>query len=398
MAEILVSNDVEPPSGHGKAIGKLEKILSTYQTRAKKNANQWDDWHWQLAHRITNAAEISTLLHLSPQERLIMAKVSSEYHAAITPYYLSLINFEDPDDPIRKQAIPTPQEMAISGEVDPLNEEGDSPIPGLTHRYKDRALLITTNFCAVYCRHCTRKRLWRFGEQHKGMLEIRRMLKYIRSHEEIKDVIVSGGDPLTLPKKQLEFILKELRSIPHVEIIRIGTRIPVVLPQRITQDLVDMLDKYSPVWLNTQFNHPREVTPEAAWACERLLRAGIPVNNQSVLLRGINDNVEIMKELCRALLSIKVRPYYLFQCDPVIGADNFRTPVWKGMEIMEGLRGRMSGLGIPLYVVDGTGGRGKIPLLPNYLLSVSCNNVTLRNYAGEVFSYPNPQCGEEPCE
>ena len=381
MSEPLPSSDFDPLPSSLCSSWKLEQ----------GRVSQWDDWRWQLAHRITTAEEVSELLHLNLQQRRQMAELAATYHISITPYYLSLINLDDPDDPIRKQAIPSWEELAAEGEMDPLNEEGDSPVPGLTHRYNDRALLVSTNFCSVYCRHCTRKRLWRHGEQAKNRFELRQMIEYVRQHEEIRDVVISGGDPLTLPQSRLEFMLRELRAISHVEIIRIGTRIPVVLPQRITPELANMLGKYSPVWLNTQFNHPREVTPEAAEACNRLLRAGVPVNNQSVLLKGINDNVDTMKELCRALLRIKVRPYYLFQCDPVIGAEHFRTPVWKGIEIMEGMRGRMSGLGIPTFVVDGTGGRGKIPLLPNYLLSVSSDTVTLRNYAGEVFQYPNPQ-------
>jgi len=276
---------------------------------------------------------------------------------------------------------------AEDGEDDPLEEEKDMPVPGLTHRYPDRCLMVVTNFCSMYCRHCTRKRIWTLGEAAKTEFELSKMFAYIRRHEEIRDVIVSGGDPLTLPTDRIEYILKSLRKIPHVEIIRIGTRVPVVLPMRIDDELCAVLEKYGPIWLNTQFNHPREVTAEAGQACDRLLRAGVPVNNQTVLLKGVNDHAEIIRKLNTELLRAKVRPYYLFQCDMVRGLDHFRTRLSKGIQIMEALRGLTSGLAIPSYVVDVPGGGGKIPLMPNYILSMGEDRTVLRNYEGIIVSY-----------
>jgi lysine 2,3-aminomutase len=315
--------------------------------------------------------------------------VTDIYRLGITPYYLSLIRFDDPDDPIARQSIPSAEEYfgAEDGEDDPLEEEKDMPVPGLTHRYPDRCLMVVTNFCSMYCRHCTRKRIWTLGEAAKTEFELGKMFAYIRRHEEIRDVIVSGGDPLTLPTDRIEYILKNLRKIPHVEIIRIGTRVPVVLPMRIDDALCGVLEKYGPIWLNTQFNHPREITAEARQACDRLLRAGVPVNNQTVLLKGVNDHAEIIRKLNTDLLKAKVRPYYLFQCDMVRGLDHFRTRLSKGIQIMEALRGLTSGLAIPSYVVDVPGGGGKIPLMPNYILSMGEDRTILRNYEGIIVSY-----------
>ncbi|NJD61731.1 MAG: KamA family radical SAM protein, partial [Deltaproteobacteria bacterium] len=282
---------------------------------------QWNDYRWQLSHRITSIRELEALRYFSPAESTILDRVNDIYHLGITPYYLSLIRFDDPADPIALQAIPGTEEyygMDV-GEDDPLDEEKDSPVPGLTHRYPDRCLMVVTNFCSMYCRHCTRKRIWALGEGAKTEFELTKMFSYIKRHEEIRDVIVSGGDPLTLPTERIEFILKGLRKIPHVEIIRIGTRVPVVLPMRVDDELCAVLEKYGPIWINTQFNHPREVTEEARRACDRLLRAGVPVNNQTVLLKGINDHPEIIRRLNTQLLRAKVRPYYLFQCDQVRG-------------------------------------------------------------------------------
>jgi lysine 2,3-aminomutase len=313
---------------------------------------------------------------------------------AVTPYYLSLVNFDDPDDPILRQVLPSIHELSPSAEtsVDPLREEEHTPVKGLTHRYPDRALFVVTGVCAAYCRHCTRRRKWIEGSGATLTApEITRAVAYLRNHPEIKDVLVSGGDPLTLPIPFLADILEQVREIPHVEIIRIGTRIPVVLPQRITTCLLDVLEKNGPLWVNTQFNHPREVTVEAARACDLLLRRGIPVSNQTVLLRGINDSPDIIEELNRALLRIKVRPYYLFQCDPVAGTEHFRTSIWTGVKIMEHLRGRVSGLAIPHFVIDLPGGGGKVPLLPDYIVSQDDDRITFRNYEGRLFVHREPR-------
>src|SRR3990170_68198 len=354
---------------------------------------EWNDYRWQLSHRITSIGDLSGLRYFPRDEAALLERVTAAYRLSITPYYLSLIRLDDPEDPIARQAIPSPDEYygREVGEDDPLEEEKDMPVPGLTHRYPDRCLMVVTNFCSMYCRHCTRKRIWPLGEAAKTEFELNKMFHYIRRHEEIRDVIVSVGDPLTLPTPRLEFILKVLRRIPHVEIIRIGTRVPVVLPMRIDDELCAVLEKYGPIWVNTQFNHPREVTTEARRACDRLLRTGVPVNNQSVLLKGVNDHPEIIRKLNTQLLKAKVRPYYLFQCDMVRGLEHFRTRLSKGIEIMEALRGHTSGLAIPSFVVDVPGGGGKIPLMPSYILSMGEQRTILRNYEGIIVSYEEPR-------
>jgi lysine 2,3-aminomutase len=314
------------------------------------------------------------------------------YPLSITPHYLSLIDPCDPDDPIRKQSVPSILEISMGkmGIEDPLDEREDSAVPGLVHRYADRALMVLTDICPMLCRHCTRKREWRHGGWVRTDEEIEAMLGYLRQHQEIRDVIISGGDPLTLSTQHLEEIIIRVRAIEHVEIIRIGTRFPVVLPQRIDAELCDMLSKHGPIWLNTHFNHPREITPESARAIDRLLRAGVPVNNQSVLLRGINDSVETQLKLCQGLLKIKARPYYLFQCDEVQGTEHLRTPVETGVKIMEGMRGHTSGFAIPNFVIDLSHGGGKVPLLPNYIVSQTEDELVLKNYQGRKFRYRNP--------
>ncbi|HEV3263675.1 MAG TPA: KamA family radical SAM protein, partial [Gemmataceae bacterium] len=332
------------------------------------------------------------LLPFTSDELEAIGALEAEYKLAIPPYYFSLINPEDPNDPIRLQAVTSPLEMRNESGYeleDPLDEDKDAPVPGLTHRYPDRALLVTTHVCSMYCRFCTRKRATMVrGGWDAISRNDERMIDYVRDHPEIRDVIVSGGDPLTLPPTKLRFFLRNLAAIPHVDVIRIGTRVPVTLPQKLyDDDLIDLLASAEKVWIQTHFNHPREVTPEAARVCKALLRAGMPVNNHTVLLKGVNDSLETMRRLMRALLRIKVRPYYLFHCDPVIGAGHFRTSVWKGLEIMEGLRGHLSGLGIPTYVVDSPHGGGKIPLMPNYLVSASDDAVVLRNYEGMLVRY-----------
>jgi lysine 2,3-aminomutase len=352
--------------------------------------HQWDDWRWQNQNAVRSVRQLRTLLPFAKSELEAIGRLESEYKIAIPPYYFSLIDPDDPDDPIRLQSVPSSLEEASGFELDdPLEEDKDSPVPGLTHRYPDRVLMVTTPNCSMYCRYCTRKRstLTRGGWEQVSK-DDERMIDYVRQNTQIRDVIVSGGDPLTLPPNKLKYYLDNLKAIKHVDVIRIGTRVPVTLPQRLyDQELLTLLESAEKVYIQTHFNHPREVTPEAARVCKSLIRHGMVINNHSVLMKGINDDLGTIRELLRGLLRIKVRPYYLFHCDPVTGAGHFRTSVWKGLEIMEGLRGHMSGIGIPTYCVDGPHGAGKIPLLPNYLVSASDDAVVLRNYEGMLVRY-----------
>ena len=355
--------------------------------------SEWCDWRWQFRNRITSVKQLRTFLPLTDKECSRLELVTNRYPLAITPYYLSLIDVHNVHDPVRKQAVPSFDELALSGmgTEDPLEEVRDSVVPGLVCRYPDRALMVITDICPMFCRHCTRKREWKSGGWTRTCAEVDVMCKAIAERPAIKDVIISGGDPLTLSTSKLEDVLIKLRAIPSVEVIRIGTRYPVVLPQRIDNELCTMLSRYSPIWLNTHFNHMQEVTKEAATACDLLLRAGIPVNNQSVLLRGVNDSIEAQMQLCRALLRIKVRPYYLFQADEVQGTEHLRTTIDTGLKILEGMRGRISGLAIPTYVVDLPGGGGKVPLQPEYCLSQIGDTLTFRNYCGQIFHYREPR-------
>lgn len=341
---------------------------------------------------VTSLEAVMTYGGFPESERAALANVIEKYPVIISPYYLCLIDFNDPQDPIRIQSFPVREEIEMKdiGEPDPLEEEEDMPVPGLVHRYPDRVLMQVTNLCPMNCRHCTRKREWEEGVWHRTDEEIDRMVEYLVRTPEVRDVLISGGDPLVLSTAKLEKILARLRAIPHLEIIRIGTRFPVVLPQRIDEELVAMLARYRPLWVNTHFNHPREITREAALACERLQRGGMPMNNQSVLLKGVNDSLEVMRALCHGLLKIGVRPYYLYQCDPVRGTAHLRTSLWKGIEIIEGLRGHTTGFAVPQFVIDAPGGGGKIPLGPNYLLGETEDGLLLRNYEGLVFDYKNP--------
>jgi lysine 2,3-aminomutase len=351
---------------------------------------QWDDWRWQSQNAIRSIRQLRELLPFQPEEIEAIGALEAEYKLAIPPYYFSLIQVADPVDPIRLQSVTSPLEANSSFELeDPLEEDKDSPVPGITHRYPDRALMVTTHVCTMYCRFCTRKRATMVrGGWDAISRDDERMIDYIRNHREIRDVIVSGGDPLTLPYNKLRFFLDSLRDIAHVDVVRIGTRVPTTLPQKLfDKELIDILAAAEKVWIQTHFNHPREITPEVARICKTLLRAGMPLNNHTVLLKGVNDDLETMRQLMRALLRVKVRPYYLFHCDPVTGAGHFRTSVWKGLELMEGLRGHMSGLAVPTYVVDSPHGGGKIPLMPNYLVSASDDAVVLRNYEGMLVRY-----------
>jgi lysine 2,3-aminomutase len=400
--------DEEPPGRFGVSdeLGKQTRgkwATNRYRLFGDIPDNVWNDWKWQFRNRITSVEQLTKFIPLPIEDQAQLRLVTMRYPLSVTPYYLSLINLNDPDDPIRKQAIPSTMEMTMGsmGVEDPLGEKEDTAVPGLVHRYPDRVLLVLTDICPVLCRHCTRKREWRNGGWVRSAAEIEAMLEYISHHRAIRDVIISGGDPLTLSTRLLEDIISRIRGIKHVEIIRIGTRFPVVLPRRINNELCSMLAKYGPIWLNTHFNHVREITTEAAEACDRLLQSGIPVNNQSVLLRGINDSVEAQGELCHGLLKIKVRPYYLFQCDEVQGTEHLRTPVDVGIKIIEGMRGHTSGLAIPTFVIDLPQGGGKIPLQPDYILSRTEDELVLRNYEGRIFHYRNPTkpaCPELPAE
>ncbi|WP_032496447.1 KamA family radical SAM protein [Hydrogenivirga sp. 128-5-R1-1] len=350
----------------------------------------WRDYSWQIRNRIKSLEELQRYVRLTEEEVEGIRLTQGLYPLAITPYYLSLMDPDDTEDPIRLQAIPrrieVDEEAQSAGEPDALREEGD--IPGLTHRYPDRVLMSVTTFCAVYCRHCMRKRIFAEGERARTKEEIDRMLSYIREHEEVRDVLISGGEPLSLSNEKIEYILKGLREIKHVEIVRFGTRLPVLAPQRFfDEELLSILEKYSPIWINTHFNHPKEVTELAEEAVDRLLRHGIPVNNQTVLLKGVNDNPEIMLSLFRKLLRIKVKPQYLFHCDPIRGAVHFRTTVDKGLEIMRFLRGKISGMGIPTYAVDLPGGKGKVPLQPNYVVGREGNSFLFESFTGELVEY-----------
>jgi lysine 2,3-aminomutase len=365
-----------------------ERVLSLL----RPTPEQWDDWKWHFRNRITTMEGLARIVPVAPGLARRIEAVTEKFPLSITPYYLGLVRDGDPDDPILLQSIPDPREgeLAHVGQDDPLDEAKDSPVPGLVHRYPDRALLVVTDICPLLCRHCTRKREWEMGNWIRPPSEIAAAMQYIRATPAIRDVIISGGDPLTLDNGRLGGILAQLRSIPHVEIIRFGTRFPVVLPQRIDAEFCRLCDRYGPIWVNTHFNHPNEITPEAARAVRELLRAGVPVNNQAVLLRGINDTVEIQRRLGHELLKIRVRPYYLYHADEVRGTEHLRTPVERGLEIIGGLRGHTSGLAVPTFVIDVPGGGGKIPLHPNYVVATTDSELIVRNYEGLTFRYRNP--------
>ncbi len=354
---------------------------------------EWGDWHWQIRNRIQGSRGISDILRLSGEEREALALSPGVPPFAVTPYYASLLDPEDERQPLRRTVIPVMGEhRRLEGEQDdPLGEERDSPVPGLVHRYPDRVLFLLTEYCSTYCRYCTRSRV--VGNRTPAHLDHHRWeqsLAYIEGNPAVRDVLLSGGDPLTLPNDRLEWLLSRLRRIPHVEFLRIGTKVPVVLPQRVTHALTRILKRYHPLWMSVHFTHPDELTPETTEACSRLADAGIPLGSQTVLLAGVNDDVETMRRLFRGLLKIRVKPYYLYQCDPLPGTSHFRTPVEKGLEIIKGLRGHTTGYAVPTFVVDAPAGGGKIPLLPDYLAGRDGDELLLRNYVGEVYRYPDP--------
>ena len=366
---------------------------------------QWTDWKWQVKNRIETLEDLKKYVTLTPEEEEGVKKTLQTLRMAITPYYISLIDPNNPDCPVRKQAVPTGKETYQSPAdlLDPLHEDEDSPVPGLTHRYPDRVLLLITDMCSMYCRHCTRRRFAGQKDGESAIDRIDKAIEYIAKTPQVRDVLLSGGDSLCVSDERLEYIISRVRAIPHVEIIRLGSRTPVVCPQRITDDLVNMLKKYHPVWLNTHFNHPQEVTKEAAEACAKLANAGIPLGNQTVLLRGVNDCVNTMKKLMHELVKMRVRPYYIYQCDLSMGIEHFRTPVSKGIEIIEGLRGHTSGYAVPTFVVDAPGGGGKTPVMPQYVISQAPGKVVLRNFEGVITTYTEPtdyknECNCEYCK
>lgn len=370
-------------------------VLLPQDDPARGDPEYWRDWRWQVRHAVTDIRLFQQLLGIrfTPEEEGQIKKTIAKFPFRITPYYLSLIDTADyKNDPIFRQAFPTPAELIVEDYElsDPLAEDKDSPCDCITHRYPDRVLFLVSNTCAMYCRHCTRKRKVGDVDSIPGRAKILEGIRYIRDHPQIRDVLLSGGDPFMLSDEYLDWILTELRAIPHVEVIRIGTRVPVVLPFRITDNLVAVLKKHHPIWINTQFNHPKEMTESARAAVARLADAGIPLGNQSVLLAGINDCPRIMKALVHQLVKNRIRPYYLYQCDLSEGISHFRTPVSKGIEIMENLVGHTSGFAVPRYVIDAPGGGGKIPVFPNYLLTWSVHKVVLRNYEGMICTYQEP--------
>ena len=354
----------------------------------------WNDWRWQTSRRIRTLAQLESMISLSEEERAAFTRSETVLPLGITPYYMSLVSPEDPHQPIRRTVIPTVHEtVRTAGEADdPLGEDAQSPVPGMVHRYPDRVLLLLSDFCSTYCRYCTRSRVVGHGSIHPSRSRLEQAFDYISRTPAIRDVLISGGDPLLLGEEKLAWVLSRLRQIPHVEIVRIGTKVPAVLPQRITPRLIRMLRQFHPLWMSLHFTHPDECTPEAHRACTMLADAGIPLGSQTVLLQGINDSVETMRRLVHNMLKMRVRPYYLYQCDPITGSAHFRTPIEKGLEIIRGLRGFTSGYAVPTYVVDAPGGGGKIPLMPDYVVGREEEALVLRNYEDGRYRYPET-CG-----
>lgn len=409
------SDSEEPPSNSGCEITSepLIPLFDSYEilkdkysqksaTSAKTNIfrkshyphvsrEEWNDWRWQLQNRITSVEELSLILRLSDKEKEAMEKGRDIFPFSVTPYYASLLDRDDPSHPLRRTVIPVMDECIKSeGEADdPLHEEGDSPAPCIVHRYPDRVLFLVTDFCSTYCRYCTRSRM--VGRSACAMINKKNWemaISYIESHSEIRDVLLSGGDPLTLSDEALKWLLTCIRRIPHVEIIRIGSKVPVVLPQRITKSLVTVLRHFHPLWMNIHFTHADEITPETEIACKKLSNAGIPLGSQTVLLKGVNDSVDTLKKLYHKLLMCRVRPYYLYQCDPITGSSHFRTTVEKGVNIIKGLRGFTTGFAVPNYVIDAPGGGGKIPIQPEYYIGRDDDGIHLMNYEDKHFVYP----------
>jgi lysine 2,3-aminomutase len=388
IMEDMSYEDLEDPPGT-----KPPHANPRPQVWAGVTEEDWNDWHWQVRNRITKLDELKQVINLTAEEEQGVVGAREAFRMAITPYFVSLMDPHDPGCPIRRQVVPTVSELHVDevDREDPLGEEEDSPVPGLVHRYPDRVLMVVTDQCPTYCRFCTRRRLVSRGRESVSLQKIDGMIEYVREHSEVRDALISGGDGLFVAQPVLEHLLRGLRSIPHLEVIRIGTRVPVNLPQRITSSLVEMLRRYHPLWINIHVNHPQEITPEMARACAMLADAGIPLGSQTVLLAGINDCPNVIRQLVQDLVKIRVRPYYLYQCDLSEGIGHFRTPVSKGIEIIEHLRGHTSGFAIPTFVIDAPGGGGKVPVMPQYLMSQSDSRVVVRNYEGQMFSYPEPR-------
>ena len=389
--ETLESEEIaEPPLLTFTCSSRSRVFLQQYYSGA--TLSEWNDWHWQLSHCISDVQALSRIITLSPGESIIPAPHFHNLPLRITPYYASLLDRQNPDHPLRRSVVPTQEEFLFSpGESpDPLREDDHTPVPGLVHRYPDRVLFLVTRSCSTFCRYCTRSRMVGRQEDISNKLSgWTQAIEYIQSHTEIRDVLVSGGDPLIFPDDVLESLIRKLRRIRHVEMIRIGTKVPVVLPQRITPSLVSMLKKYHPLWMSLHITHPEELTPEVAQSTARLADAGIPLGSQTVLLKGINDDIAIIKDLMNGLLKLRIKPYYLYQCDPIPGSSHFRTSVSRGLEMIQGLRGYTSGYAVPTYAIDAPGGGGKIPLLPEYIVGRDADNIILRNYEGKVFQYPD---------
>ena len=362
--------------------------------------SEWRDWAWQLKNRITSKEQLERYMTLTEDEKAGCEFANKKLALAITPYFFNLIDRADPECPIRKQVIPRGAEMVVSSEemLDSLGEDAHSPVPGLVHRYPDRVLFLVTDRCAAYCRYCTRSRLVSNAQDYNFHPEYEQGLRYIEAHPEVRDVLLSGGDPLLLSDKELEHLISRLRAIKHVEFIRIGSRIPVFLPQRITPALCEMFKKYGPIWMSIHLNHPRECTAELSAACERLSFAGVPLGNQSVLLKGVNDDADVMKALVHRLLRMRVRPYYLYQMDLITGGSHFKVDVRKGIEIIRALRGNTTGYAVPLYAIDAPGGGGKVPINPDYVESISDEEVVFRNYEGKTYRYPLGSTPKVPAE
>jgi len=357
---------------------------------------QWNDWRWQLKNRITTLAQLERLMPtLSPEERAGAQFANTKLALGITPYFFNLIDPADENCPVRRQVIPRIEETTTAAwELsDPCGEDGHSPVPGLVHRYPDRVLFLVTDRCASYCRYCTRSRLVSNASGYDFHPEFDKQIAYIAAHPEIRDVLLSGGDPLIFSDEKLEDLLTRLRAIPHVEFLRIGTRIPIFLPQRITPELCSMLKQFHPLFISIHTNHPRELTTEVREALGRLADAGIPLGNQSVLLKHVNDDVTVMRALVQKLLMCRVKPYYVYQCDLIAGSAHLRASVRKGLEIMKGLRGHTTGYAVPQYVIDAPGGGGKVPVNPEYVLSRNSDRVVIRNFEGKVFEYPEARDG-----
>jgi len=392
-----------PPSERAPAVPPAvvtRRNRACTRTRAFRRAfypeildKDWNDWRWQTRHRVRKLDQIQRMLVLSDDEREALVKGESMLPVGITPYYMSLLDRENASQPLRRTVIPVTGEfLRTPGEADdPLGEDGHSPTPGLVHRYPDRVLLLALDFCSTYCRYCTRSRVVGHGEIMPSEARLEKCFEYIRQTPAIRDVLISGGDPLALSEDKLDWILGNLRAIPHLEFVRIGTKMPAVLPQRITPALIKVFKKYHPLWMSVHFLHPDECTPEATIACNRLADAGIPLGSQTVLLKGVNDSAAVMTDLCHRLLMMRVRPYYIYQCDPISGSAHFRTSVSKGLEIIEGMRGHTTGYAVPTYVIDAPGGGGKIPLQPDSVVGRDGDWILLRNYEGQDFKYYDPE-------